>query len=146
MLYFCCCFMFFLKLFCCFCYGSLCCLLFSPSLFKLLHLQSKKTHINICFVKKTKNIKTRKKTGETKEKKTEISQPDPQRYLFFAEVRGLDILYFCLFMFFFEFFCCFVCFFCFVYVFAQFCSAFAFTIEKTHIKTFKKKSKENRKT
>ena len=36
--------MFFFELFCCF-YVSLCFFLFSPSLFKLLHLQSNKTHI-----------------------------------------------------------------------------------------------------
>ena len=60
--------------------------MFSPSIFKRLHLQSNTTH-----------TKTKQKLNNSKKhiKTTEISQPEPERYLFFAEVRGLEILYVC---------------------------------------------------
>ena len=62
-------YVFLLVCFCFFLFLSVCCM-FSPSLFKLLHLQSKNTSKNINL--KKKNIKTLRKTEQT-----EISQPDP---------------------------------------------------------------------
>ena len=87
--------------------------MFSPSLFKLLHLQSKNTY---------KNRKTNRTTGRKTKKQpetTEISQPEPERYLFAVGSRaGYPVFLFFL-MFFLEFLCFFLYVsFCFLFVFA----------------------------
>ena len=72
---------FFSKLFCCL---SVCFLVFSPSLFHLLHLLSKHTY----------NNKITYKSFEKKHKKK--YQPEPERYLFAVESRdGYPVFLFC---------------------------------------------------
>ena len=86
-------------------------LLCSLRRFKLLHLQSTNTHINT--LKQTH--KTNSKNNRTTEK-TEISQPEPERYLFAVGSRA-GYTVFLLFMIFFEFLCCCFCFCLFVLCF-----------------------------
>ena len=82
------------------------------------------------------------------QQKQQTKQKYPSRNLrdiYSQAGRGLDILYFYLFMFFLRVCLCF--FMCVFYVFAQLFQVFAFTIETTHIKTKRKtmnNSKNNR--
>ena len=61
--------------------------LFSLSLFKLLHLQSTTTHIQHT-TNRTTLRKTENKTLKTQNTTTEISQPEPEIYLFAVGSRA----------------------------------------------------------
>ena len=63
--------------------------LFSPSLFKCLHLQSTNTHITT-LTHKTTNIKKNnfEKNINTEKQQYIISQPEPERYLFAVGSRA----------------------------------------------------------
>ena len=81
------CFCLWFFLFCC-CFRIVC-------LSFCIYNRKRKTYKNICLNTKIKNKKQNNSKENIKTKKEkEISQPEPERYLF-AEVRGLDILYFC---------------------------------------------------
>ena len=80
---------FFSKLFCCmfvyFCFV----LMFSPSLFKLLHLQSKNTYNNITTHKQVSITKKQVfKNKHLKKQKYIISQPETEIYLFAVGSRA----------------------------------------------------------
>ena len=89
------------------CYVYLClCLMFSPSIFKLLHLRSNDTHKHI-----KQNITTLRTTEQhkTKPTQTETSQPEPERYLFVVgSWAGYPVFLFVLL--FLELFCLLFCF------------------------------------
>ena len=80
--------------YCCLC---LCVILFSPSLFKLLHLQSNKTHM-ISFLQKTTHKKLREKHKHRNNRNTLFPSRN-LRDICSLSGRGLDILYFCCFVF-----------------------------------------------
>ena len=105
--------------------------MFSPSLFKLLHVQSK-TYIYIyihTYMKQTKQtiIKTEKHkhTRNITKKNKKISQPEPERYLFAVRSRAGYPVFLCLLCFSLSCFVCvyvyFCCFVCFRLVFLSFC-------------------------
>ena len=104
-MYFCFLFMFFFEFLCFSCFvASFCLNMFSPSLFKFLHLQSTThTHINTY----THNIKTQRKTSTNKTKKTQKSPSQTLRYIYFSwRFVGWKSCISVCFMFFFEFVCC----------------------------------------
>ena len=109
--------MFFSQLFCVI-YVVLCfCLMFSPRLFKLLHLQSNK-HIQ------KQTIQNFEKNN-IKQQKYIISQPEPERYLFAVGSRAgytVFLLFFYVFLEAFPFYLCFCfCCFCFSLVYLSVC-------------------------
>ena len=82
--------------------------MFSPSLFKLLHLQSKKSHIKT-FEYKKKTLKASRKTWKQKRKqKYIISQPEPERYLFAVGSRAGYPVLLLFYVVFFSKLCCFI--------------------------------------
>ena len=110
-------FMFFSKLFCCFSVYFCVLFMFSPSLFKLLHLQSNKNtytnKANINSFEKNVNIKKQKQ-------KYIISQPEPERYLFAVGSRaGYPAFLLFMFLFVIEAFLLFCCvYFCCLFMFS----------------------------
>ena len=120
--------------------------MFSPSLFKLLHL-----HSNRHIYEQKKQQNNSKENIKTTEQQKSPSQTlrdiyFSRRFVGWRSGRGLDILYFCFFSFFFSFFYVFFFVFlfqCFRLVFLSFC----IYNRKTHINTLNKQGdQKNNKT